>query len=66
MLEDQDNKVVKKAKKVGKGKLNEKQQALKVLSKIKFTNVSDLISKHLITLRTAIKADAQLVKLALN
>ncbi|MCT1177969.1 hypothetical protein EFL77_05555 [Pediococcus pentosaceus] len=47
-----------------KGKLNEKQQALKVLSKIKFTNVSDLISKHSVALRTAIKVGCSIREIA--
>ncbi|MCS8575149.1 hypothetical protein EFE17_08290 [Pediococcus pentosaceus] len=47
-----------------KGKLTEKQQALKVLSKIKFTNVSDLISKHSVALRTAIKVGCSIREIA--
>ncbi|MBF7124870.1 hypothetical protein ITR00_02030 [Pediococcus pentosaceus] len=47
-----------------KGKLNEKQQALKVLSKIKFTNVSDLINKYSIALRTAIKVGCSIREIA--
>ena len=47
-----------------KGKLNEEQQALKVLSKIEFTNVSDLISKHSLALRTAVKAGCSIREIA--
>lgn len=47
-----------------KGKLNEKQQALKVLSKIKFANISDLISKYSIALRTAIKVGCSIREIA--
>ncbi|MCL3858673.1 hypothetical protein [Pediococcus pentosaceus] len=47
-----------------KGKLTERQQALKVLNKIKFTNVSDLINKHSVALRTAIKVGCSIREIA--